>query len=198
MNEACDRCGPAVRAAYRVERRGELYLCMHCASQQWAALSTQGWIIWPAGLLAVAPQASEFSGASLRTSSGSSPTAPGPSSSAAATAPCGRPGRRSRITVMRAPGPPGSTRGCTACISRTGATTRPNRGRRADKVRPMSRAQLRVVVTAYDRPDGLAPAPDGRAVRARRHLLDPGQGHAVRDVRPGYGRPAWPARSIGS
>jgi hypothetical protein len=49
----------------------------------------------------------------------------------------------------------------------------------------MSRAQLRVVVTAYDRPDGLAPAPDGRAVRARRHLLDPGQGHAVR------GRPTW-------
>jgi hypothetical protein len=42
MNEACDRCGPAVRAAYRVERRGELYLCRHCASQQWAALSAQG------------------------------------------------------------------------------------------------------------------------------------------------------------
>jgi len=49
MSEACDRCGPAVRAAYRVERRGELYLCRQCASQQWAALSAQGWTIWPAG-----------------------------------------------------------------------------------------------------------------------------------------------------
>jgi hypothetical protein len=56
MNEACDRCGPAVGAAYRVERRGGLYLCRHCASQQWAALSAQGWTIWPAGVLAVAPQ----------------------------------------------------------------------------------------------------------------------------------------------
>ena len=64
MNEACDRCGPAVHAAYRVERCGELYLCRHCASQQWWALSAQGWTIWPAGVLAVAPQASEFSGAS--------------------------------------------------------------------------------------------------------------------------------------
>ena len=33
-------------------------------SRQWAALSAQGWTIWPAGVLAVAPQASEFSGAS--------------------------------------------------------------------------------------------------------------------------------------
>ncbi len=64
MNEACDRCGPAVRAAYRVERHGELYLCRHCASQQWAALCAQGWTIWPVGALAVAPQANEFSGAS--------------------------------------------------------------------------------------------------------------------------------------
>jgi hypothetical protein len=64
MNEACDRCGPAVRAAYRVERRGKLYLCEHCASQHGAALSAQGWIIWPAGELAVAPQANEFSRAS--------------------------------------------------------------------------------------------------------------------------------------
>lgn len=64
MNEACDRCGPAVRAAYRVERRRELYLCRHCASQRWAALCAQGWTIWPAGVLAVAPQANEFSGAS--------------------------------------------------------------------------------------------------------------------------------------
>ena len=26
MNETCDRCGPAVCAAYRVDRSGELYL----------------------------------------------------------------------------------------------------------------------------------------------------------------------------
>ena len=54
MSEACDRCGPAVRAAYRMERRGELYLCGHCASRQWAALSAQGWTIWPAGRHALA------------------------------------------------------------------------------------------------------------------------------------------------
>lgn len=63
MNEACDRCGPAVRAAYRVEGHGELYLCGHCASQQWAALSAQGWTIWPTGALGVAPQANELSAA---------------------------------------------------------------------------------------------------------------------------------------
>ena len=33
MNETCDRCGPAVRAAYRVARTGKLYLCGHCAAQ---------------------------------------------------------------------------------------------------------------------------------------------------------------------
>ena len=49
MNETCDRCGPAVRALYRVGRRGELYLCGHCARQLWPALSAQGWTIWPAG-----------------------------------------------------------------------------------------------------------------------------------------------------
>ena len=31
MNETCDRCGPAVRAAYRASRGGQLYLCGHCA-----------------------------------------------------------------------------------------------------------------------------------------------------------------------
>lgn len=31
MNETCDRCGPGTRAAYRVNRAGELYLCGHCA-----------------------------------------------------------------------------------------------------------------------------------------------------------------------
>jgi hypothetical protein len=49
VNETCDRCGPAVRALYRVARRGELYLCGHCARQLWPALSAQGWAIWPAG-----------------------------------------------------------------------------------------------------------------------------------------------------
>jgi ribosomal protein S27AE len=57
MNETCDRCGPAVRAAYRVDRVGELYLCGHCASQQWRALSAQGWTFWPLGVHALAPQA---------------------------------------------------------------------------------------------------------------------------------------------
>ena len=28
MNETCDRCGPAVRAAYRVDRDRELYLAV--------------------------------------------------------------------------------------------------------------------------------------------------------------------------
>ncbi len=32
MNETCDRCGPAVCAAYRVDRSGELYLCRHCTN----------------------------------------------------------------------------------------------------------------------------------------------------------------------
>ena len=49
MNQTCDRCGPAVRAAYRVDRTGELYLCGHCAARHWPALSAQGWTIWPAG-----------------------------------------------------------------------------------------------------------------------------------------------------
>lgn len=45
MNETCDRCGPAVRAAYRVDRSGELYLCRHCTNLLWPALSAQGWNI---------------------------------------------------------------------------------------------------------------------------------------------------------
>ena len=45
MNETCDRCGPAVRAAYRVARSGELYLCRHCTNLLWPALSAQGWTI---------------------------------------------------------------------------------------------------------------------------------------------------------
>jgi ribosomal protein S27AE len=57
MNETCDRCGPAINAAYRVDRAGELYLCGHCASRLWPALSAQGWTFWPLGVQALAPQA---------------------------------------------------------------------------------------------------------------------------------------------
>jgi len=57
MNENCDRCGPEVRAAYRVDRRGELYFCRPCASQLWPDLSAQGWDIWPVNEHALAPQA---------------------------------------------------------------------------------------------------------------------------------------------
>lgn len=63
MNETCDRCGPAVHAAYRVarsgvayrvdrggvayrvDRGGELCLCRHCAHLLRPALSAQGWNI---------------------------------------------------------------------------------------------------------------------------------------------------------
>jgi hypothetical protein len=46
LNQACDRCGPAVRAVYHVRRQGELYLCRHCTNQFWSALNAQGWTIW--------------------------------------------------------------------------------------------------------------------------------------------------------
>ena len=61
MNQTCDRCGPAVRAGYRIDRvsrSGELYLCGRCASRHWRALSAQGWTFWPLGVHAIAPQAS--------------------------------------------------------------------------------------------------------------------------------------------
>ena len=61
MNQTCDRCGPAVRAGYRIDRvsrSGELYLCGRCASRHWRALSAQGWTFWPLGVQAIAPQAS--------------------------------------------------------------------------------------------------------------------------------------------
>ena len=58
MNETCDRCGPAVRAVYRAARGGERYLCAHCTSQLSAALSAQGWAIWPISEHALVPQAS--------------------------------------------------------------------------------------------------------------------------------------------
>ena len=53
----CDRCGPAVRAAYRVARDGELYLCRHCTVQLRAALAGQGWTIRPMGQQVLEPQA---------------------------------------------------------------------------------------------------------------------------------------------
>jgi hypothetical protein len=56
MNETCDCCGPAVGAAYRVDKRSELYLCRHCAPPLWPALSAQGWTIWPVSAYAGAPQ----------------------------------------------------------------------------------------------------------------------------------------------
>ena len=58
MYETCDRCGPAVRAGYRVDRVGELYLCGQCATRHWRALSAQDWTFWCLGVHAVAPQAS--------------------------------------------------------------------------------------------------------------------------------------------
>ena len=57
VNEPCDRCGPAVRAAYRVDRDGELYFCRPCANHLWPALSAQGWDISLSDERALAPQA---------------------------------------------------------------------------------------------------------------------------------------------
>ena len=57
MTETCDRCGPAVRAAYRASRGGQLYLCGHCVSRLRPALSAQGWAIRLLGQHAPAPQA---------------------------------------------------------------------------------------------------------------------------------------------
>ena len=66
MNQTCDRCGPAVRASYRVERTAEIFLCGHCASRHWPALSAQGWVIWPTGVHALAPQASAAVASAVR------------------------------------------------------------------------------------------------------------------------------------
>lgn len=57
MEETCDRCGPLVRAVYRVDRGGELYLCRPCANRLWPALSAQGWTFWLTDERALAPQA---------------------------------------------------------------------------------------------------------------------------------------------
>ena len=61
MNETCDRCGPAVRAVYRVSRAGELYLRGHCANRLWPALSAQGWSVRLAAQHELAPQAARRS-----------------------------------------------------------------------------------------------------------------------------------------
>jgi hypothetical protein len=45
MNETCDRCGPAVSAAYRADHGGELCLCGHCTNMLRAALTARGWRI---------------------------------------------------------------------------------------------------------------------------------------------------------
>ena len=63
MNETCDRCGPAVLAAYRLELCGHLYLCRDCASRHWPALSAAGWSIWVACERALAPQVTQPSAA---------------------------------------------------------------------------------------------------------------------------------------
>ena len=55
MNETCDRCGPAVRAAYCASRRGQLDLCGHCANQLRPALSAQGWALRPMAAPTVMP-----------------------------------------------------------------------------------------------------------------------------------------------
>jgi len=47
MSQTCDRCGPAVRAAYSAARTGQLYLCGHCTTQLKPALRAQGWTICP-------------------------------------------------------------------------------------------------------------------------------------------------------
>jgi hypothetical protein len=47
MLQTCDRCGPAIRAAYRTARTGQLYLCGHCTTQFRPALWAKGWAIWP-------------------------------------------------------------------------------------------------------------------------------------------------------
>ena len=55
MDQTCDRCGPTVRAAYRVVQEGEFYLCRHCTTRLRAALSAAGWAILPIGRHAPVP-----------------------------------------------------------------------------------------------------------------------------------------------
>ena len=67
MNQTCDRCGPAVRAACRVRRAGELYLCRHCLNRLWPALSAQGWALCLLGEHALTAQAAPVTGGRERT-----------------------------------------------------------------------------------------------------------------------------------
>ena len=62
MNQTCDRRGPAIGAAYKVDRVGELDLCGQCANRHWRALSAQGWTFWPLGVHALAPQTGAAAG----------------------------------------------------------------------------------------------------------------------------------------
>jgi hypothetical protein len=57
--ETCDRCGPGVRAAWRVTGPGggELCFCGACAAWYWRSLAAAGWDIWPLGGHPAAPQA---------------------------------------------------------------------------------------------------------------------------------------------
>jgi hypothetical protein len=66
MNEACDRCGPAVCAMYHADREGELYLCGHCADRLSPALSAQGWSIGSIGEHALAPQRADYGDGRVR------------------------------------------------------------------------------------------------------------------------------------
>ena len=74
MTETCDRCGPAVRAMYRANRNGELYLCRHCVSQLRQALSIRGWTIQPMGQEARGPHASQQSQPNYLASTGLKPS----------------------------------------------------------------------------------------------------------------------------
>jgi hypothetical protein len=42
--------GAAVAATFAAQEAGSFYLCGHCTSLQWRALSAQGWTIWPVPL----------------------------------------------------------------------------------------------------------------------------------------------------
>ena len=57
MNETCDRCGPAIRR--RTAWSGSASFPVRTLHEPaMAALSAQGWTIWPLGVHALAPQAS--------------------------------------------------------------------------------------------------------------------------------------------
>ena len=66
MNEACDRCGPAVCAMYHADREGELYLCGHCAERLSPALSAQGWSIGSVSEHALTPRRAGYGDERIR------------------------------------------------------------------------------------------------------------------------------------